>query len=532
MGSEEIDLKGSLSKIMEDIGVFSKLGHGAQSILMKLLTKEMGQGSPRQGLADRVMVGLLGSVELMFVDQVGVPFVKWKQGSHAGGGREFHKPVMGIGSKDFRSVVMTSGWAAGRLLKGGDANAVVELFSSMAITSGEHYELHLRVAYEEDKGRLWYDLSNWRAVEIWEGGWRVVNYPPPLFRSYPFQRSQVDPEKVGDYRVLEELMNIFPIKKEWDRLLFLVYFICGYLPHIPRPLLLLNGPKGSGKTMAFRLLRQLIDPAEPECIDPSHKKEEWVQAASHHYCVFVDNMSNLSDTMSDFFCRLCTGEGFSKRALYSDDSDIVYSLRRLVGYNGINLPTFKSDLFDRVLVFDLSPIDDFNRQTEMDLLAQFNTIRSKVLGAAFTVLGEAMGRMRKGFKLVKKPRMADFASWGEAIAQALGYSEETFLNAYFFKIRGIHEQVLQENPLAQALLHLLPTQEDYRISCTPIELLQELNRVSKSLKIDTTQPLWPKEPGWLIRRLKELEVDFRAIGISITQKRTQYQRQIEIVQVK
>ena len=92
--------------------------------------------------------------------------------------------------------------------------------------------------------------------------------------------------------------------------------------------------------------------------------------------------------------------------------------------------------------------------------------------------------------------------------------------------------ILQENPLAQALLHLLPTQEDYRISCTPIELLQELNRVSKSLKIDSTQPLWPKEPGWLIRRLKELEVDFRAIGISITQKRTQYQRQIEIVQVK
>ena len=43
MGSEEIDLKGSLSKIMEDIGVFSKLGHGAQSILMKLLTKEISR---------------------------------------------------------------------------------------------------------------------------------------------------------------------------------------------------------------------------------------------------------------------------------------------------------------------------------------------------------------------------------------------------------------------------------------------------------------------------------------------------------
>jgi len=47
--------------------------------------------------------------------------------------------------------------------------------------------------------------------------------------------------------------------------------------------------------------------------------------------------------MVDTLCRLVTGDGDSKRALYSDDEDFIYQLKRVILLNGINAPTERGD---------------------------------------------------------------------------------------------------------------------------------------------------------------------------------------------
>jgi hypothetical protein len=76
---------------------------------------------------------------------------------------------------------------------------------------------------------------------------------------------------------------------------------------------------------------------------PKHISE-FIQQLSHSYVSYYDNISMLKDWVSDLLCRAVTGSGFSKRVLYTDDNDFIYSIKRCVRSNGINIGATKADL--------------------------------------------------------------------------------------------------------------------------------------------------------------------------------------------
>jgi len=527
-----------LDEMIQDSESFGKLSSRAQELVLKFVARNAGMLRGRSGKksrADQVVDKLLHYTECLFTDQQGHAYVRWKKtefNDREAYGLNFHKPVMAVNSKDFRAIVSRLGWDGGRLLRSSDSTAVVELFTALALTSGRQFDLHLRTAYDSTTKTLWYDLSDWRAVRLRPGSWDIIVYPPPLFKSYAFQKPQVEPIQIDPSQINPDtILRHFPIQGHDEKIMLLAYIVSAFLPHIPRPMIILAGPKGAGKTMTFRLLRAIIDPAEPECLDLSHRKEEIVQAAAHHYCLFIDNMSDLPNWLSDFLCRVCTGEGFSKRALYTDDADIVYSFKRLVGYNGINTPAFRSDLYDRALIFNLLPMTAEQRHPEEVIWQQFNADKPAILGTIFGILSVCLQYMQNAAAWVKPdhlPRMADFAIWGEAICQASGFEPNTFLSIYQHKLVGIHREIIQDNPLAQAVTSLLDQSNNGSICLTPTALLSELNRIARIKNINIRDGNWPASPGWLTRRLHELEIDFAATGISIVQKRNIRERLIEI----
>jgi hypothetical protein len=526
-----------LKKVMGDEeggeSVFTGMSEKAQEIFLKVLGRRMGHGMGRRGILDKVMEKVLARVEVMFVDQQSVPYIRWKESARVGG-MPIHKPVMGLTGRDIRSVISGMGFKEHqKIMRGGEINAVVELLQSIAICSGERYDLHLRSAYHSIPAiELWYDLSNWRAVHVDGSGWEVVNYPPPLFRSYNHQRPQVEPVQVEDMEIMDEkalqrasqrVTRYFPVGDANSRLMLLIYITTAFLPHIPRPVLVLSGAKGSGKTVMFRLLRELIDPSEPACLDLHYNKGEMVQVAAHNYCLYVDNMSDLPGWMSDFLCRVCTGEGFSKRALYSDDTDYTYSFKRLVGYNGIYAPKFRSDLFDRILLFNLPAISQHDRKTEEEIFSQFLLEKPYILGIIFTVISRAIASMEAGtVSNVPLPRLADFARWGEAIARCFGYPDYHFLKEYHHRIRGIHEMILEENPLAACLIAYMEDKGNIKDSAT--FLFNELRVLAKEKGFKE----YPRDAGWFVRRLKEIQVDLKAIGLHIVFSRSAAGSTIEI----
>ena len=112
-------------------------------------------------------------------------------------------------SRDFRLFLLRIYYADTHEGPGGQAiRAVTELFEARALFDGEECPVHLRVA--ECQGRLYLDLCDraWRAVEIDEEGWRVVERPPAKFRRSRGSQPLPAPARGGSLAELRPFLNV------------------------------------------------------------------------------------------------------------------------------------------------------------------------------------------------------------------------------------------------------------------------------------------------------------------------------------
>lgn len=421
---------------------------------------------------------------------------------------EDHFEVWRVRSRQFRQWLGREFWQSEGKAANSDAiNSALNVIEGMACFDGPEYELHNRVAWYDEA--LWYDLTDqrWRAVRVTAEGWRIVEHPPILFQRYAHQRGQVEPVPGGNPRRLLEFTNL---KDDAQALLLLAYVIACFIPDIPHPIPQLHGEQGSAKSTLFRLIRSLIDPSEVAVLSFPSDISELIQKISHHWVAYFDNVSHLSDWISDILCRASTGEGFTKRELYSDDDDVIYSFRRCVGLNGVNIAAMKPDLLDRVLLFDLERVPRSKRREERELFHEFDQAKPAILGGLFDAIAKAIS-IYPSLNLKALPRMADFARWGAAAAVALDYSERDFLEAYQINISSQTEEVLSSNPVAEALL--IHMEDKDRWEGTASDLLEALSDIAESaLKLKTKGKLWPGAPHILTRRLNELRTNLREAG--------------------
>ena len=198
-----------------------------------------------------------------------------------------------------------------------------DVLASKALFEGEERMLFNRVAeYDEC---YWYDLTDpeWRAICINPVGWKIIEEPPILFRRYAHQKGQVEPKEVDNpVQELEKLFNFVHIEDKNSRLLIVVYLISTFIPNFPHPILVLHGEKGSGKTITCKILRDLIDPSISGIMSFTWDGMELIQKIAHNWACYFDNITSIPDWEQDTLCRACTGQGFSKRKLYTDEEDI------------------------------------------------------------------------------------------------------------------------------------------------------------------------------------------------------------------
>jgi hypothetical protein len=390
--------------------------------------------------------------------------------------------------------------------------SVLGVLEGTACYSAAEHKLSNRMAWGEN-GSLWYDLTNkdWQAVRVDQSGWNLVDKPPILFRRYSHNKAQIIPaNEGGDVSLLLKYVNI---RNEEHRLLLLVFLVSCFIPEFPHPLLIIFGSQGSAKSTLSKLLRWIIDPSVIEVASMPESLKELIQTLAHHAFLFFDNVSYVSEQVSDILCKAVTGGGFPKRELYSDDDDIIYSFMRSIGINGINLVATRPDLLERSILLELERIEPSDRKQEKDIMQSFQNDLPSILGGVFDVLVKAM-RIQPTIKVDSLPRMADFAVWGCAIAQALGYSQKDFLVAYTNNIAKQNETVLNENVVASAVVSFMETKEEWTGTAT--ELLHDLTEQAAFDRIDTYEKYWPKASNSLTKKLNELKVNLKEVGILFT----------------
>ena len=343
-------------------------------------------------------------------------------------------------------------------------------------------------------------------------GWTLDPNPPTLFRRYAHQSEQVEPERVSDAAgVLAEVFKFVNLSGENDRLLFTVYLVSLLIADIAHPIPVVHGEQGCGKTFALKTVRQLVDPSAIGTLATPWKSDEFVQQLDHHWCAFYDNLGSLADWQQDVICRAVTGEGHTKRKLYSDDEDVIFTYRRCIALNGINVVTTRPDLLDRSILFELDALRD--RRTESELRADFDALRPRLFGAVLDVLTGALNaNADTATGLGRYFRLADWAAWGWRIGEALGGRGDEFIEAYNNAVEGKAMLALELHPLGQAVQALMSGGGEW--TGTPKELLTRLNEVAEREGISTESKLWPASPSWVGRRLKEIKPDLRTAGVT------------------
>src|SRR5215211_3923885 len=289
----------------------------------------------------------------------------------------------------------------------------------LAHKSGEVRHLHTRAAFHE--GAVFYELAPGRVVRIDENGWKLDPDPPVYFRAVKNLKSLPDPAPGS---ALEDITKWVNLKTDRDKRLFLTLITLSTLPHIARPILQATGVMGSGKSTASKVVKRLLDPTANEAV--TIDRRDFLQKAAHCYILLLDNQNSLPEWFQDTLCRLVTGESDSKRVLYTDEEDLVWSMQRAVLLNGINPPTDRGDVQDRTLPIELERLDKRRRIPEDDFWLQFSLKHPELLGAVFDALAGAL-KERHTLKLSERPRLADWGLYDAALYKAQGWGVETFV---------------------------------------------------------------------------------------------------------
>lgn len=360
---------------------------------------------------------------------------------------------------------------------------------------------------------IYIDLCNdrWEAVEITSKGWNVVQNPPVRFRRSRGMQPLPDPARDGSISKLRSLINVGG-DKNW--ILLLSWLIAACRPRGPYPLLILQGEQGSAKSTTAKLLRRMIDPAAAPLRTPPREERDLLIAANNSWVVAYDNLSGIPPWLSDALCRLATGGGFSTRELYTDTDEVILDLTRPVILNGIDHLAERPDLADRAIILNLPRIEETARRDEAELYMAYEQECPHILGALFTAISAALARLPE-VRLLRKPRMADFALWAAAAEPALGFHVGAFMNAYSGNRAEAVQETLESDSVSAAIVVLINGEKgEGQWTGTSGDLLKHLERiVEERVK---KSPAWPKTPRGLSSRLRRLTTFLRESGIEIT----------------
>ncbi|MFT3673562.1 ATP-binding protein [Aestuariivirga sp.] len=438
-------------------------------------------------------IDLLDSLDVEFwIDQDGEAFASVPVNGH------FEN--RSLRSKEFKR------WLAGqqyRATGGAISSQVLEdslrVLEARASIDGQQYDTWRRVG--EHSGKIYIDLgdASWRAVEVTSLGWKVISNPPCKFIRGSAIRALPEPLMGGS---VDALRGFFNFESDDEFQLLVMWTVQALRSKGPYPVLCINGEQGSGKSILTQVLRSLTDPnGAPLRAAPGDDRDLFVMA-NNAWVLALDNLSSISEWLSDALCRVSTGGGFSTRTLHSDKDETFFYLQRPIILNGIPSLTNRPDLADRSVSLFLKAMPAGRRRAEEEFWKDFDKAAPEILGALLDGVSAGLRNVDK-VKIAEVPRMADFTKWMLATEPGLGFKEGSTFAAYQENRREISETTYEADPVAVAIANL--AKHKGSLDCGVSELLTMLNDASpEALRKSRSWPASPTGLGSKIRRVAQV----------------------------
>jgi hypothetical protein len=448
-----------------------------------------------------------------------VPFADYRVGKHTITGI-----VANHGPKSY------GGWLQGAFYRAtGNApsneslTVAINTLAVKALHDGPEIAVYPRIGWFEDRIYIDRGSPDWSVVEVDRDGWRVIERAPIRFIRSAGAEALPVPVQDG---TIDEFRALFPnLAGDDDFTLTIGWVLASFNPDGGYPILGAFGPYGSAKSTLLRGIRRLIDPNKLDTRMLPASERDMMVVAQTSWTQSFDNVSHLSEEMSDAFCRLSTGASFGARKLFTDTGEIILTARRPAAFTGIVEVIERPDLVDRTFFVATTAIPDGQRLSEKEFWKRFSAAWPGMLGALLDAASWAL-RHCDDDPPKNLPRMADAAVWVSAGEGAFGWEPGTFLAAYRRNTLTAARTAVESDLVGAAVIAFMSVPEPVQAgksvdraarreswSGTVTELLQHL-RITAGEGAARGRS-WPKTPSRLGKVLRPLIPALAKIGIAL-----------------
>lgn len=185
-----------------------------------------------------------------------------------------------------------------------------------------------------------------------------------------------------------------------------------------KPIMVLLGEKGSGKSMTLRILLRLLFGQWSQVSGVPTKPDDFSVTASHYHLYAMDNLDSMEPWLQDKLARISTGAMDEYRKLYTSKEMGILKYRCWIAVTARTPDVLRrDDLADRLLILPLNRISDDERRRESLFLNEIDELRNSWWGDILTNLNAVVRELQNGgLPSTSELRMADWEALGRVMS--------------------------------------------------------------------------------------------------------------------
>jgi hypothetical protein len=435
--------------------------------------------------------------------------------------------VVAIGSELYKGIITVNCKAAeiGEFISPTVVDQVSNSQTREVLAEGEERDIFARVGYNDEERAVYVDMGerNTRAVKITKDGWSIVDEANVYFATTQRRTALPEPQKGGS---LDDLKGLINAKDADDYNLIMAWMLSCFNPHGAFPILILHGDAASAKSVGTKIIRTVVDPSNIlSTLTKPSSVESVMQVAYSNYVLAYDNLSGITNAVSDALCQLATGSGYATRKLYTNMELVVYDCKRPVILNGIDQLAKREDFGSRALVIEFMPIPKENKKAEGEIYDQLEKRMPKFLGALYDAVACAL----EGYSHTQtddfESRLTDFVNWTVAGLPAFeGWDRAGFKAALEANEAAVTEDMILLNPVSEYVEKFMSSRDVWEGSAE--ELLERLTGLATPALMRSQD--WPKSNSSLSFKLNRAAASLGKIGIEVERLRVKGKRTVRI----
>lgn len=256
----------------------------------------------------------------------------------------------------------------------GEFHHILTYLRTRAPEIGEHISLRHLSHYDAETGYLYVadnDDGFWRMNGSAEPQERLENGIDSIFFfSNPLRETRYTP-RAFDYTGADEGFSLLDeivfgranfdttqLPLEDSRFLVRAWTIALFFPSLmrTRPMLVLEGTKGSGKTMLFKTLSWLIEGPEGSVSQLPSDEDRFRELCRGRNYLFLDGVDQSTRWLPNVLSTIATGTEERVRILYTNNDYASYRLAVMFGITTMDAKFMRDDVADRAIILTATPL--------------------------------------------------------------------------------------------------------------------------------------------------------------------------------